>query len=67
MKIGKYEIPLYFNKEFLKFNPLLFLIKQYDHTSFFIIAPLIGFVAGFIGGLFDWNGDHGMGINIGKP
>lgn len=62
MKIGKYEIPLYFNKEFLKFNPLLFLIKQFSIPDFFVWMPLIGFVAGFIGGLFDWNGEHGMGI-----
>lgn len=60
MKIGKYELPIYFNREFLKFNPFLFLIKEYDHIIFWVAMPIIGLALKFFGGLLDWGGSHGM-------
>lgn len=44
---------LAFNKEFLKFNPIMFLIKRFTFGNFFVASPLIGFCLGLLGGLFE--------------
>ena len=44
---------LAFNKEFLKFNPIMFLIKRFTFGNFFVASPLIGFCIGLFAGLLD--------------
>ena len=47
----KKRIPIYFNKEFLKFNPIMFMIKEFNPILFFVAFPLIGFLIGLFSGL----------------
>lgn len=44
---------LAFNKEFLKFNPIMFLIKRFTFGNFFVASPLIGFFIGLFAGLLN--------------
>ena len=44
---------LAFNKEFLKFNPIMFLIKRFTFGNFFVASPLIGFCIGLFAGLLN--------------
>lgn len=47
----KKRIPIYFNKEFLKFNPIMYAIKDFKPIHFFVVFPLIGFLLGLFAGL----------------
>ena len=62
MKIGNFTIPLYFNREFLKFKPFSFLKSIYEHSIFWITMPFFGFLFGLVGGLLDWASGHGFGV-----